>query len=193
MTGRCVKASSLSGEIDDLPSTASPTSAALVQAAVDGQAQIIVACGVTQAAADAEQFVPMVEQVAAHTGQLPAAVLADTGYFSESNLTAPGLNGIELYVPPDRQTHGGTPTASGRPRSPTAEQMRAKLRSAAGHAVYALRKAIVEPVFGQIKEVRGFRRFSFRGVPKVSGEWVLICLTHNLLKLFRARGCPQLA
>jgi transposase len=161
------------------------------QAVVDGAHQIIVACGVTQAAADAEQFVPMVAQAAANTGQAPAAVLADAGYFSESNLTAPGVRGVALYVPPDRQKHDGTPTASGRPRSPTAEQMRTKLRSAAGHVVYALRKTIVEPVFGQIKEVRGFRRFSFRGVPKVSGEWGLICLTHNLLKLFRVRGGPQ--
>src|SRR5713101_7347789 len=117
------------------------------QAVVDGGAQIIVACGLTQAAADAEQFVPLVEQVTANTGQPPAAVLADAGYFSESNLTAPGLSGVERYVPPDRHPHG-EPAAVGRSRSPTAEQMRAKLRSAAGHAVYALRKAIVEPVFG---------------------------------------------
>lgn len=161
------------------------------QAAVDGPHQIIVACGVTQAAADVEQFVPMVEQVAANTGQSPTAVVADAGYFSESNLTAPSLAGIALYVPPDRQTHGGTPPASGRPQSPTAAQMRTTLRSAAGHAVYALRKAIVEPVFGQIKEGRGFRRFSCRGLPKVTAEWELICLTHNLLKLFRARAGLQ--
>jgi transposase len=161
------------------------------QAAVDGHAQVIVACEVTPAAVDVEQFVPMVEQVAVNTGQVPGAVLADAGYFSERNLTAPGVRGIELFVPPDRQTHGEPPTASGRPRSPTAEQMRAKLRSAAGHAVYALRKTIVEPVFGQIKEGRGFRRFSLRGEGKVRGEWAVICLTHNLLKLFRARGCPQ--
>lgn len=161
------------------------------QAAVDGHEQIIVACGLTQSAADAEQFVPMLEEVAANAGQRPAAALADAGYFSEGNLTAPGLAGIELYVPPDRHTHRGTPTASGRPRSPTAEQMRGKLQAAAGQAVYALRKAIVEPVFGQIKEVRGFRRFLLRGLSKVSSEWVLICLTHNLLKLFRARACPH--
>jgi len=162
------------------------------QAVVDGGAQIIVACGLTQAAADAEQFVPLVEQVTANTGQPPAAVLADAGYFSESNLTAPGLSGVERYVPPDRHPHG-EPAAVGRSRSPTAEQMRAKLRSAAGHAVYALRKAIVEPVFGQIKEVRGFRRFSFRGLRKVRDEWMLVCLTHNLLKLFRARPRLQAA
>jgi len=71
--------------------------------------------------------------------------------------------------------------------------MRAKLQTAAGHAVYALRKAIVEPVFGQIKAGRGFRRFSFRGHAKVNAEWLLICLTHNLLKLFRAGWRPQMA
>jgi hypothetical protein len=71
------------------------------------------------------------------------------------------------------------------------EQMRQKLKTAHGHAVYKMRKAIVEPVFGQIKEVRGFRRFSLRGEEKVASEWQLICLTHNLLKLFRATVCVQ--
>ena len=71
--------------------------------------------------------------------------------------------------------------------------MRAKLQSAAGQAVYALRKAIVEPVFGQIKDGRGFRQFSFRGLAKVQAEWLLICLTHSLLKLFRAGWCPHAA
>ena len=69
--------------------------------------------------------------------------------------------------------------------------MRHKLQTPAGHDVYARRKAVVEPVFGQSKEVRGFRRFSFRGLHKVRAEWNLICLTHNLLKLFRAGVCPQ--
>ena len=83
---------------------------------------------------------------------------------------------------------------TGRPATPLAEAMRAKLQTAEGHAIYALRKAIVEPVFGQIKEARGFRRFSFRGVVKVTAEWALICLTHNLLKLFRGRQpCAQVA
>jgi hypothetical protein len=71
--------------------------------------------------------------------------------------------------------------------------MRAKLQTAAGHALYALRKAIVEPVFGQIKGARRFRRFSFRGFAKAQAEWLLICLTHNLLKLFRAGWRPQAA
>jgi hypothetical protein len=69
--------------------------------------------------------------------------------------------------------------------------MRAKLQTAAGHAVYALRKTIVEPVFGQIKEGQDFRRFSFRGEAKVRAEWLLVCCTHNLLKLFRSGWTPQ--
>ena len=71
--------------------------------------------------------------------------------------------------------------------------MRAKVRGPAGHALYALRKAIVEPEFGQIKDARGFRRFPIRGLLKVQAEWLLICLTHNLLKLFRAGWTPQAA
>lgn len=162
------------------------------QAAVAGPHQIIVACGVTQAAADAAQFVPMLEAVAANTGQRPAAALADAGYFSEANLTAPALAGVTLYVPPDRQKHDQPPDAATATRhSALAAAMRDTLRTPAGRAVYALRKAIVEPVFGQIKEGRGFRRFSCRGLPKVTAEWGLICLTHNLLKLFRAHARPQ--
>jgi transposase/methylmalonyl-CoA mutase cobalamin-binding subunit len=163
------------------------------QAAVDGQAQVIVACGVTQSAADAGQLVPMFTQAAQPLGRAPAVGLADAGYFSEANLTAPELAGVALYVPPDRQSHAGSGRLS-RAASPVAAAMRAKLQTAEGHAHYARRKAIVEPVFGQIKEARGFRRFSFRGVGKVTAEWALICLTHNLLKLFRAhQPCVQVA
>ena len=163
------------------------------QAAVDGQAQVIVACGVTQSAADAGQFVPMFRQAAQHLGASPAVGLADAGYFSEANLTAPELAGVALYVPPDRQSHGERGRTS-RIATPLAAAMRATLQTAEGHAHYARRKAIVEPVFGQIKEARGFRRFSFRGLLKVTAEWALICLTHNLLKLFRAHPpCVQVA
>jgi hypothetical protein len=97
-------------------------------------------------------------------------------------------------VAPDRQQHGNAPAPPPRPDDGTViGAMRAKLQTAAGHAVYALRKAIVEPVFGQIKAGRGFRRFSFRGLGKVQAEWQVICLTHNLLKLFRAGWTPQAA
>jgi hypothetical protein len=119
-------------------------------------------------------------------------VLADAGYFSEANLLAPPLAGVDLYIPPDRQKHGADALASPVPPGPSAarEQMRAKLTLAEGRAIYAQRKAIIEPVFGQIKEVRGLRRFSFRGLTKVTAEWTLICLTHNLLKLFRLHAVP---
>jgi len=154
--------------------------------AVDAQAQVVVACGVTQEATDVQQFVPLLEQVATNAGRLPVAVTADAGFFSEANVTAPHLAGIDCYVPPDRRTHGRP--APPRPwASPVAEAMRVKLDSVAGRAIYARRKTLPEPVFGQIKEGRGFRRFSFRGVAKVRAEWAVICLTHNLLKLFAAR------
>lgn len=160
------------------------------QVAVDSQAQIIVAAAVTQEANDKQQLVPMLLAVEDNVGQLPQKASADAGFFSEANLTAQAVEGVDLYVPPERQPH----TASGAVGPETVpaegwvrEQMRHKLQTPEGQAVYKLRKAIVEPVFGQIKEVRGFRRFSFRGLVPVAAEWTLICLTHNLLKLFRGR------
>jgi len=164
------------------------------QAAVDGAAQVIVAAAVTQEANDKQQLVPMLSQVAKHCGAVPTVASADSGYFSEAAVMAEALVGIDLHVAPDRQKHGEAPAPPPRPDDGTAiSAMRAKLQTAAGHAVYALRKAIVEPVFGQIKDGRGFRRFSFRGLGKVQAEWQMICLTHNLLKLFRAGWTPQLA
>jgi transposase len=160
------------------------------QAAVDSHAQVIVACGVTQAAADVGQFVPMLEQAIGNVGQRPVQVTADAGYFSEANLTAPQFAGIECYVPPDRHPHSRAASAGRNRQGPFSEAMRSKLQTAAGRAVYARRKTIPEPVFGQIKQGRGFRQFWLRGIRKVRGEWAVICLTHNLLKLFRAQACP---
>ena len=154
------------------------------------RAKAQVACGVTQAAADVGQFVPMLDQVAAHLGQLPAQVTADAGYFSEANLTAPQFGAIDFYVPPDRHPHGRDAAAGRSRQGPCSEAMRSKRQTAAGRAVYARRKTIPEPVFGEIKQGRGFRRFWLRGLRKVRGEWTLICLTHNLLKLFRAQAGP---
>jgi transposase len=162
------------------------------QAAVDGTAQVIVAAAVTQAANDKQQLVPMLTEVEANCGARPTAASGDAGYFSEAAVTAEPLVGIDLYVPPDRQKHGEAPAPA--PTDGTVRgAMRAKLQTAEGHAIYVLRKAIVEPVFGQIKAARGFRRFSFRGLGRVQAEWSLICLTHNLLKLFRAGWRPQVA
>jgi transposase len=163
------------------------------QVAVDDVAQVIVACGVTQQATDVQQFVPMLEQVRTNVGAAPEIVTADAGYFSEANLDAAIGADTELYVPPDR---GGArpadPGAWAQRHGPAAAMMRAKLTTVAGTEIYARRKAIVEPVYGQIKEVRRFRRFSMRGYRPAWGEWTLVCLTHNLLKLFRARPrlCP---
>ena len=160
------------------------------QAAVDSQAQIIVAAAVTQDANDKQQLVPMLLAVQENMGQLPEKASADTGFFSEANLTAKAVAGVDLYVPPER-SHHTTPGASAPAATPAEdsvrEQMRHKLNTPAGQAVYKMRKAIVEPVFGQIKDGRGFRRFSFRGLVQGGAEWTLICLTHNLLKLFRGR------
>jgi transposase len=166
------------------------------QAAVDGEAQVIVATAITQETNDKRQLVPMLEKVAENVGRLPEQVSADAGYFSEGNVTNERLQGVDLHVPPDRQKHGQAAEAvnASVPQDATViEQMRHKLKTTEGRAVYKMRKQIVEPVFGQIKETRGFRRFSFRGLKKVSAEWDLICLTHNLLKLFRVRRCPQTA
>lgn len=103
---------------------------------------------------------------------------------------------MDLFVAPDRQKQGEkVPVATGPPPpgAGVAEQMRHKLRTPEGRAVYKMRKAVVEPVFGQIKEARGFRRFLLRGLAQVEAEWKLICATHNLLKLFPAGGSPQSA
>ena len=162
------------------------------QVAVDDRAQVIVACALTQEATDVQQFVPMMERVQANMGTLPAVVTADAGYFSEANIEAPLVADVDLYVPPDGRVDRHAPGGRWRhPRSPSAAMMRARLMTAAAAAIYARRKAIVEPVFGQTKEGRRFRRFSLRGHRQATGEWTIVCLTHNLLKLFRARRlCP---
>lgn len=161
------------------------------QIVVDDESQIIVATAITQETNDKKQLIPMVKQVKENLGELPKNVSADAGYFSETNVTEAELKAVDLYIPPDRQKHGEKPVAiHGRPPKnlSVADRMRRKLRTKAGQEIYRFRKAIVEPVFGQIKEERRFRRFSLRGLVKVECEWTLVCLTHNLLKLFRS-GC----
>ncbi len=157
------------------------------QAAVDDQQQIIVAAEVTQACNDKEQLGPMVEQIKQNVEATPEAITADAGYFSEKALSSEVLNGIDVLVPPDAQRPRGPEQelAPNAPRGPQAEAMRERLKQTAGRTMYSRRQATVEPVFGQIKERRRFRRFSLRGLEKVRGEWLLICLTHNLLKLYR--------
>lgn len=163
------------------------------QAAVDSIAQIIVAAAVTQQANDKQQLVPIITQTIQNTGERPEAASADAGYYSSAAISDPNLAGINLLVPPDRQSGRSgdddpTPTAES-----ASEVMRAKLRQAKNQQLYSQRKAVVEPVFGQTKEARGIRRFLLRGYEKVNAEWSLICLTHNLLKLFRAHGTARFA
>lgn len=163
------------------------------QAAVDQAAQVIVAAAVTQDANDKQQLVPVLTQVVANCGAAPTVASADSGYFSTAAVTDDGLTGIDLYVAVGRQKHSDPPAPPVPDDGTVVGAMRAKVASAAGAACYALRKTIVEPVFGQIKGPRGFRRFSFRGFANVQAEWQLVCFTHNLLKLFRAGWTPRLA
>lgn len=168
------------------------------QAAVDKGNQIIVAAYVTQACNDKQQLEPLVKCLIEQVGVLPDRGLADAGYFSEAvTESLKKHNGsTEWLVSPGRLAHGSNAGASPRGRIPrdisVADLMRRKLSTKAGKAAYAQRKAIVEPAFGQIKEASlEFRRFSFRGLKKVQGEWLLVCAAHNLLKVIRQRRVEQ--
>jgi transposase len=159
------------------------------QIAVEPMLQLIVGQWVTQEANDKKQLLPMLEKVKQQSGQKPSAVLADNGYFSEENLRGAAKVRVEAYVAVDKQKHNQM--VSPCPRGPIPkratllERMQRKLQTVSGQAIYARRKVIVEPVFGQIKQRQGFRQFLLRGIQKVQGEWALICMTHNLLKLHR--------
>jgi transposase len=185
------------------------------QASVDGACQIIVACEVTDQCNDKQQAGPMAEATRAQLDQAGIApaldetgarplipAVLDTGYFSEEAVGALEGAGFDPYIATERQRHHvaspavpaevaepeavAEPAAAEEPTATTAkERMRAKLDTESGRALYARRKTIVEPVFGQIKEARGFRRFLMRGLGQIRGEWRLVCLTHNLLKIWR--------
>jgi transposase len=165
------------------------------QIAVDSASQVIVAAEVTQDTNDKKQLLPMIALIAANLEQKPEKVSADTGYFSEANVTDESVKDVDLYVATGRDKHSDVVETNSDPPPPGAspkEAMREKLRTEAGRTVYKMRKAIVEPVFGQIKEQRGFRRFSLRGKENVGREWKLVCAVSNLLKLFRAGGVLEM-
>ena len=156
------------------------------QIAVDSHQQVIVAAEVTQQTTDREQLVPMVKSVRASNPLGEATVIADAGYWDTASLHHPALKGIRVAVSPDSQPQlPGAPLPPNAPNNEEALRMRQWLTTPAGRALYTLRKMTVEPVFGQIKEARGIRRFRLRGLRSVQCEWKLICATHNLLKLFR--------
>jgi len=162
------------------------------QVAVDAQAQIIVAQHVTPAAPDVQQLPVIIEAMTAGLRRTPKQVLADAGYWSEANVHLLERKQMAAYIATKRQKHGDPlgPAPRGRPPKDLTvrDRMARKLRTGAGRAVYACRKKIVEPVFGQIKHARGFRQFLRRGLHNVGEEWALICTAHNLLKLFTARA-----
>ena len=159
------------------------------QVAVEPIFQLIVGQAVTQAANDKQQVEPLVEATEEQSGQKPQEVLADSGYCSDGNLEYLAEKKIEGFVATEKQKHGDRNEPCKRGPLPKdasrVERMERKLKTKVGAAVYARRKCIVEPVFGQIKQARGFRQFLLRGLEKVRGEWALICMTHNLLKFHK--------
>jgi transposase len=178
------------------------------QAAVDAAAQIIVAHDVTQSAADCGQLVPMTDAIETNLGRKPEQLSADAGYCSEANLEALEVRGIDAYVATGRARDAvagadvtaaaeavtgawdaAAATASPDEAGPPSrvETMRAKIKAGGHDSPYRLRKQLPEPVFGQIKQARGFRQFLLRGIEKVRAEWAIICSTHNLRKLAQGR------
>ena len=172
------------------------------QAVVDAEAQIIVAAEVTNQANDKQQAVPMAHAALANIDAaaidrpknedgtpMPIPNTADNGYLSEEAVEALETMGIDPHIATGRQKHheAAVPLAEGEcaPAASAKEKMQQKLRTATGKLLYAARKHIVEPAFGQIKAARGIRKFLLRSLAKVSAEWQLICLTHNLLKIWR--------
>jgi transposase len=164
------------------------------QAAVDAESQVIVAEEVSQAPPDVQRLVPMLEQIVELNGKAPEVLTADAGYPSESNFVALAQAGVHAVIalrryhrdePPDADPAQARATN----RWPYRNQMRERLYSPEGKALYKLRKQTVEPVFGQIKAARGLRQFLCRGLDAVQAEWSLACTAQNLLKLTQA-GLP---
>jgi transposase len=159
------------------------------QVAVEPLFQLVVGQTVTQAANDKQQMVPLIEAIEEQSGQRPEEVLTDSGYCSEENLKYLAKRRMEGFVATEKQKHGESSEPCKRGPLPKdasrVERMERKLKTKVGAAVYARRKCMVEPVFGQIKQARGFRQFLLRGLEKVRGEWALVCMTHNLLKFHK--------
>lgn len=158
------------------------------QAAVDGAHQIIVAQTLTNSSSDQAQLAPLLDGIRANLGRNPDEVSADAGYCSDANLRTLERRRIEAYIATGRQQHGTKSATATKPSTPGSliARMSTKLKRAGYRSRYRLRKQIVEPVFGQVKQAREFRQFLLRGIEKVKDEWALICTAHNLVKLARA-------
>lgn len=157
------------------------------QVAVDATAQVIVACALTPAATDVQALPGLVDQIRQHLRRKPKEVSADAGYSSEANLAFLAQKQIEAFIPSTRQKHTDAWPATPRGRIPNGltrrQRMARRLLTLRGRARYALRKITAEPVFGQIKQARGYRGVLLRGVAKARAEWTLVCTAHNVLKL----------
>jgi len=160
------------------------------QAAVDAASQVIVAQSANHHQNDHGELIPTLDRIESALGHLPQQLSADAGYCSEANLTELERRGVDAYVATSRRRHGAASPADSTPQSrgPRAQAMRDKLREGGYEGPYRLRKQTAEPVFGQIKEARSFRRFLTRGLANIRAEWSLLCTTHNLLKLVATRA-----
>jgi hypothetical protein len=169
------------------------------QAAVDAEAQIIVAQDVTQSGVDCGQLVTLTDAIETNLGRKPAQLSADAGYCSEANLAALEARNIDAYVAAGRardavagKCQKGEASAAPDATQPAAkpsrvEAVRAKIKAGGHESPYRLRKQLPEPVFGQIKQACGFRQFLLRGFEKVRAEWAMVCTAHNLRKLAHRR------
>lgn len=159
-----------------------------VQIGVDAETQVILATTVHQSSSDTGSLVPILDGIEGNVGR-PLRVAADAGYFSEENVIETRRRKIAPFIPPDKVKHSEwhNPSPKGPlPRQATLRQRMSRfIRTKRGKTIYKLRQQSVEPVFGQIKEARGFRSFSLRGLADVAGEWNLVALVHNMLKLFK--------
>ncbi len=159
------------------------------QAVVDHEYQVIIAARATNLTSDKQQAVVMIAETIDNVGAVPREVSADAGYYSAQVIDDLHALGTDPFVAPEKTRHGHKPPPAPKGRIPKAlsprDRMRRKLQTKRGRQRYALRMATVEPVFGQIKQGRGFRQFLLRGLQKVQGEWSLICTGHNLLNLFK--------
>jgi transposase len=157
------------------------------QIAVDAAHQIIVAQRLCTNPADFAGLIPLVDQARANLGRKPREVSGDTGFATEANLAAMAERRVAAYLSPGRIRHGDTDPTAGRvlKRKPLMQAMADTIRRAGRRSRYRLRKQVVEPVFGHIKQARGFRQFLLRGLKQVRCEWAMICTVHNLLKMHK--------
>lgn len=160
------------------------------QIAVDQAHQIIVAQRLATNSADFGALVPLVDQAKSNLGRKLEEVSGDTGFATEANLDAMAERKIRAYLAPGRSKHAQGHAAGEKhfKNCPRMAAMAVTLKRAGRRSRYRLRKQVVEPVFGQIKQARGFRQFLLRGIEKVRAEWAMICTVHNLLKLAKATG-----